>query len=61
MTLWHKGHGRFVFGRNFSRAAVSPQIFPIYDKAETLHTHGARGAAVAPSEGFESRRGQHGI
>ena len=59
--LWQKRHGAASGRGNAPRAAVSPQSFPIYDKAEFLHTLGVRDATNAPLEGFGSRRGQRGI
>ena len=60
MRLWHIRHGRLPAATIRGRAAVSPQSFLIYDKAEFLHTLGVRVSAT-PREGFRTGRGLRGL
>lgn len=61
MNLWRKGHGAPRDETPARRAAVSPQIFPIYDKAGFLHTQAVESTNVTPRLGFGSGRGQREI
>ena len=61
MIEWQNGHGAPGQGGASRRAAVSPQSFPIYDKAGFLHVFAVQGVSTAPRRGIQFGRGKRGI